>query len=58
MYNDYKLKAQNPACYEIYRSQVVKMNVSFVKLGKEECEVCTQCNQVHEHSANEITNWN
>ena len=50
MYNDYKTKAQNPVCYETYRSQVAKMNISFVNLGEEECEVCTQCNQVHEHS--------
>ena len=58
MYNDYKTKAQNPVCYETYRSQVAKMNISFVNLGEDECEVCTQCNQVHEHSDNEITNWN
>ena len=58
MHNDYKLKAQNLVCSETYCSQVAKMNISFVKLGEEKCEVCTQYNQVHEHSDNEITNWN
>ena len=58
MHNDYKLKAQNLVCSETYCSQVAKMNISFVKLGEEVCEVCTQYNQVHEYSDNEITNWN
>ena len=58
MHNDYKPKAQNPVCYETCRSQVAKMNIRFVKLEEEECKVCTQYNQVHEHSDNEITNWN
>ena len=58
MYNDYKLKAQNRVCYATYRSQVAKMNISFVKLGEQECEVCTQYNQLSEHSGNESTNWN
>ncbi|XP_041358684.1 uncharacterized protein LOC121375341 [Gigantopelta aegis] len=27
-------------CYETYRKEVTKMNISFAKLGEEECEVC------------------
>ena len=42
----------------LYRYQVAKMNISFVKLREQECEVCTQYIQLPEHSDNEITNWN
>lgn len=42
MYSDFKEKCNNFNCsYEVYRSVVSKeMNISFTKLGNEECEAC------------------
>lgn len=35
--------------YELYRSEVAKLNISFVKLGHEECEMCEHFN-IHPHN--------
>lgn len=41
MYNDFKIKEPNVVfSYELYRKTLQKMNISFVKLGHEECFVC------------------
>ena len=44
MYNDYKLAQQErntvPCSYSSYQRAVSKMNISFAKLGVEECEDC------------------
>ncbi|XP_029629843.1 calpain-3-like [Salmo trutta] len=41
MHNDYKEKNKDASCgYEIYRKAVKGRNISFVKLGEEECELC------------------
>lgn len=47
MCTDYKEKHPNSKCsYETYRKQLRNMNISFTKLGEEECEKCTQ-NDIH-----------
>ena len=41
MYDDFK--AVHPdfsCCYQTYRKVVVSMNISFTKLGEEQCETC------------------
>ncbi|XP_050298044.1 uncharacterized protein LOC126737267 isoform X2 [Anthonomus grandis grandis] len=41
MYNDFKIKEPNIVCsYKLYRKTLQSMNISFVKLGHEECFVC------------------
>ncbi|KAG8198016.1 hypothetical protein JTE90_001856 [Oedothorax gibbosus] len=41
MYKDYKEKHQdNPCSYKTYRKEVTDMNISFAKLGEEECSTC------------------
>jgi len=35
-------------CYETYRKEIDKMNISFAKLGEEECELCLLYDK-HEH---------
>lgn len=54
MHSDFKIKNPNFACsYELYREEVDKMNISFVKLGHEECEVCEHF-KMHPHTAEEL----
>lgn len=41
MYKDFKIKHANFKCsYELYRRTLQEMNISFVKLGHEECFSC------------------
>lgn len=40
MYDDFKLKHGINISYELYRKEVAAMNISFTKLGHEECFVC------------------
>lgn len=41
MHNDYKEKNKDASCgYETYRKAVKGRNISFVKLGEEECKLC------------------
>ena len=43
MHKDYVSKyPQNPCSYESYRKVLKSMNISFAKLGEEECELCMQ----------------
>lgn len=43
MHANYNSKHPTKTCsYETYCRHVVKMNISFVKLGAEQCEICTQ----------------
>jgi hypothetical protein len=43
MHKDFIAKHPNVTCsYEVYRAEVQKMDISFTKLGHEECEVCEQ----------------
>lgn len=39
--------------YELYRSEVAKLNISFVKLGHEECEMCEHFN-IHPHNKEDL----
>lgn len=46
MYKDFKEKfPEKHSSYEHYRNILKNMNVSFVKLGNEECEICETYNQ-------------
>ncbi|CAG9763025.1 unnamed protein product [Ceutorhynchus assimilis] len=40
MYDDFKLKHGMNISYELYRKEVAAMNISFTKLGHEECFAC------------------
>ncbi|XP_050308053.1 uncharacterized protein LOC126744593 [Anthonomus grandis grandis] len=41
MYNNFKIKELNIVCsYELYRKTLQSMNISFLKLGHEECFIC------------------
>lgn len=43
MYNDFKSKIKHFKCsYELYRTVIEEMNISFVKLGHEECFSCVK----------------
>ena len=45
MFNDFKLNhPDGKVCYETYRKAVSSQNISFAKLGSEECEVCLTSN--------------
>lgn len=47
MHSDFKQKYKITCSYEVYRSVVTKeMNISFAKLGNEQCEVC-ECFSFH-----------
>ena len=47
MHQDYAARYPQHHCsYEFYRKTVKSMNISFVKLGEEECELCLQ-HEVH-----------
>ena len=50
MYRDFCESHQIKMFYSFYRSHIVSMNISFVKLGDEEWEVC----DVHEKHLMEI----
>ena len=53
MYGYFKESYQNIKCsVDTYRRRVKKKNISFSKLGEEECEVC-QANIVHQCKAND-----
>uniref|UniRef100_A0A6P7FBR7 Uncharacterized protein LOC114328648 n=1 Tax=Diabrotica virgifera virgifera TaxID=50390 RepID=A0A6P7FBR7_DIAVI len=54
MHENFLKKNPNTTCsYDLYRSEVTKQNISFVKLGHEECEVCEHFN-LHGHSQNDL----
>ena len=41
MYNDFKVANLGfSCCYQTYRKTVVSLNISFTKLGEEQCETC------------------
>lgn len=43
MYNDFKEKFPTFSCsYDLYRTEVKKLNISFTKLGNEDCEKCEE----------------
>ncbi|KAG5870477.1 hypothetical protein JTB14_006397 [Gonioctena quinquepunctata] len=50
MWNDYNNKNKNDQCsYDVYRNVLENMNISFTKLGHEQCETCGIFS-FHEHS--------
>ncbi|KAG5861482.1 hypothetical protein JTB14_024714 [Gonioctena quinquepunctata] len=50
MWNDYNNKNKNDQCsYDVYRNVLKNMNISFTKLGHEQCETCGIFS-FHEHS--------
>ena len=50
MYDDFKVKHPNfHCCYQTYRKVVVSMNISFTKLGEEQCETCLSF-EMNKHS--------
>ena len=50
MHQDYAARYPQHHCsYEFYRKTVKSMNISFVKLGEEECELCLQ-HEVHKNN--------
>lgn len=50
MHSDFNKKHPNAACsYDVYRNVVREVNISFTKLGHEQCEVCEIFKQ-HEHT--------
>lgn len=54
MHKDFKAKYPNVSvCDETYRKIVDDMNISFAKLGEEECEVCLLYNS-HEHDNEDV----
>ena len=58
MYGYFKESYQNIKCsVDTYRRRVKKKNISFSKLGEEECEVC-QANIVHQCKANLLITGN
>lgn len=43
MYNDFKEKFPRLSCsYDLYRTEVKKLNIAFTKLGNEDCEKCEE----------------
>ncbi|KAG5885830.1 hypothetical protein JTB14_017200 [Gonioctena quinquepunctata] len=49
MWNDYNNKNKNDQCsYDVYRNVLKNMNISFTKLGHEQCETC-EIFSFHEH---------
>lgn len=50
MHTDFKEKHPDIKCsYDVYRTAVKELNISFTKLGHEECELCESFNE-HEHT--------
>ena len=56
MLKDFKLKHPDFQCaYETYRKTVRELNISFTKLGEEQCEVCEEFDTnilTHDHNVN------
>ena len=50
MYDDFNVRHPGLACCETYRQILTSMNISFAKLGEEECEFC-MCHDKHNHAA-------
>jgi len=42
MYECFTAKGPKRCSYDVYRREVKEMNISFVKLGHEECEICEE----------------
>lgn len=60
MYKDFTAKyAEGTVSYELYRKAVANKNISFVKLGHEECWLC-ECFELHKKTAqhDEASNQN
>lgn len=58
MYNDYLQKhSEEFVSYDVYRKTVKQMNISFAKLGHEECEICEQF-EIHNPNAKELRHRN
>ncbi|CAG9773648.1 unnamed protein product [Ceutorhynchus assimilis] len=53
LYDDFNSKNPNFCSYDLYRSVLRKRNISFVKLGHEECEHCEHFN-IHDHDKNNL----
>ena len=50
MYADFKESHSGVTGYDTYRREVSRMNISFVKLGEEECELCIMYDKhIHDH---------
>ena len=45
MYDDFNMKHPDLCSIETYRRKISAMNISFVKLGEEECETCVEFKQ-------------
>lgn len=60
MHQDFGVKHPDVSCsYATYRRQVKEMNISFAKLGEEQCEVCEAYN-LHTHDGDPCSacrNW-
>lgn len=54
MFDDFLVKHPNePVSYDLYRKVIKDMNISFAKLGHEECEIC-ELYQIHNSKVNEL----
>ena len=50
MHEDFRTKNPDLSCtYDIYRREVSKLNISFTKLGEEQCEHCIEHIQMGHH---------
>ena len=50
MHDDFRIQHPNfSCCYQTYRKVVVSMNISFTKLGEEQCETCLSF-EMNKHS--------
>ena len=57
MHKDFTEKHSSVSvCYETYRKIVTEMNISFAKLGEEECELCLLYNEHKHYSDSENPN--
>jgi len=54
MYKDFRAK-NGEISYQTYRRVLSSMNISFVKLGEEECEECMLYNNNHQHADSNAT---
>ncbi|CAH1099867.1 unnamed protein product [Psylliodes chrysocephalus] len=56
MFGDFQMSNRKiPCSYDLYRSIVQKLNISFVTLGHEECEICENF-KIHPHSEENLQN--
>lgn len=54
MHKDFLSKNPGVLCsYEIYRAEIARMQISFTKLGHEECEICESFSNHSEHHTKE-----